>query len=167
MRNTRLLGTTAVIAVAAGAAISVLAFVIARYGPAGDGWSFRGNGALAVYTLVPVVLTLGWTALVLRARSVSSWLAIALGAGLVSLLIALLDALLIPLFGTGADAALGAVLLIALVAWTVVAPALATRIPAAGSAFYSIGSNVAAGVVWLVAALVGLVAVGFLIPAGS
>jgi hypothetical protein len=167
MRNTRLLGTTAVIAVAAGAAISVLAFVIARYGPAGDGWSFRGNGALAVYTLLPVVLTLGWTALVLRARSVSSWLAIALGAGLVSLLIALLDALLIPLFGTGADATLGAALLIALVAWMVVAPALATRIPAAGSAFYSVGSNIAAGFVWLVAVLVGLVAVGFLIPAGS
>jgi hypothetical protein len=59
------------------------------------------------------------------------------------------------------------VLLIALVAWMVVAPALATRIPAAGSAFYSIGSNVAAGVIWLVALLVGLVAVGYLIPAGS
>src|SRR5436190_22148855 len=119
MRFTRLLVTTAVLALVAGAVISVLAFVVARYGPAGDGWSFRGNGALAVYTLVPVLLTAGWTAMVLRARSVSSWLAIGLGAGLVSLLIALLDALLIPLFGTGADATLGAALLIALVAWIV------------------------------------------------
>ena len=167
MRNTRLLVTTAVLAVVAGALISVLAFSVARYGPAGDGWSFRGNGALAVYTLVPVVLTAGWTALVLRARSVSSWLALALGAGLVSLLIALADALLIPLIGTAADATLGAVLLIALVAWMVVAPALATRIPAAGSAFLSVGSNLAAGVVWLVAVLVGLIAIGFVIPAGS
>jgi hypothetical protein len=167
MRNTRLLVTTAVLAVVAGALISVLAFAVARYGPAGDGWSFRGNGALAVYTLVPVVLTAGWTALVLRARSVSSWLALALGAGLVSLLIALADALLIPLFGTAADATLGAALLIALVAWMVVAPALATRIPAAGSAFLSVGSNLAAGVVWLVAVLVGLIAIGFVIPAGS
>jgi hypothetical protein len=167
MRNTRLLGTTAVLAVVAGALISGLAFVVARNGPAGDGWSFKGNGALAVYTLIPVVLTAGWSALVLRARSVSSWLGLALGAGLVSLLIALLDALLIPLFGTGADATLGAVLLIGLVAWMVVAPALATRIPAAGSAFVSVGSNLAAGVVWLVAVLVSLIAVGYLIPAGS
>ena len=84
-----------------------------------------------------------------------------------ALFLALADALLIPLFGTGADATLGAVLLIALVAWVVVAPALATRIPAAGSAFLSVGSNIAAGAVWLVAVLVGLVAVGYAIPAGS
>ena len=167
MRNGRLLGTTAVLAVLAGALISVLAFIVARYGPAGDGWSFRGNGALAVYTLVPVVLTAGWTALVLRARSVSSWLSLGLGAGLVSLLIALLDALLLPLFGSDADATLGVVLLIALVAWMVVAPAVATRIPAAGSAFVSVGSAIAAGVVWLVAVPAGLIVVGYLIPAGS
>ena len=58
-------------------------------------------------------------------------------------------------------------LLIALVAWMIVAPALATQVPPAGSAFLSVGSNIAAGVVWLVAVLVGLVAVGFVIPAGS
>jgi len=167
LRNTRLLGTTALLAVVAGAAISVLAFLAARYGPVGDSWSFRGNGALAIYTLVPVVLTAGWTALVLRARSVSSWVALGLGAGLVSLLIAVVDALLLPLFGMGADVSFGPVLLIALVAWMVVAPVLATRIPAAGSAFYSVGSNLAAGVVWLVAVLVGLIAVGYVIPAGS
>ena len=167
MRNMRLLVTTAALAVLAGALISVLAFLVARYGPAGDGWSFRGNGALAVYTLLPVVLTAGWTAIVLRARSVRSWLVLALGAGVVSLLIALLDSLLIPLFGTGADATLGAALLIALVAWMVVAPALATRIPAAGSAFVSVASNVAAVAVWLVGALAGLIVVGYVIPAGS
>jgi len=114
-----------------------------------------------------VLLAAGWTALILRARSVGSWLTLGLGAGLVALLIALFDALLIPLFGPGADAALGAVLLIALVAWMIVAPALATQVPPAGSAFLSVGSNIAAGVVWLVAVLVGLVAVGFVIPAGS
>src|SRR5256885_16357090 len=145
MRNTRLLVTTAVVAFLAGALISVLGFVVARYGPAGDSWSLRGNGALAVYTLVPVLLAAGWTAFVLRARSVGSWLILGLAAGLVALVIALADALLIPLFGTGADASLGPVLLIALVAWMVVAPALATRIPAAGSAFLTMGSNIAAG----------------------
>src|SRR5438045_9467010 len=99
MRNTRLLVTTAILAVVAGALISVVAFVVARYGPSGDGWSFRGNGALAVYTLVPVLLAAGWTALILRARSVGSWLALGLGAGIVALFIALFDALLIPFFG--------------------------------------------------------------------
>jgi hypothetical protein len=38
--------------VVAGAAVSVLAFYLARYGPSGEGWSFRGNGALAAFTVV-------------------------------------------------------------------------------------------------------------------
>jgi hypothetical protein len=163
----RSLVSAALIALVAGAAISVFAFLLARYGPSADGWSFRGNGALAAYTLVPVVLTAGWTAFVLRGRAVSSWLPLGLAAGLVSLLIALADALLLPLFGTSADATLGAALLIALVAWMVVAPALAIFLPRAGSAFTSVGTNVAAAVVWLVGAVAGLAVVGYLIPAGS
>jgi hypothetical protein len=163
----RTLVTATLVALIAGAAISVIAFLLARYGPAGDGWSFRGNGALAAYTLLPVVLTAGWTSIVLQARTVRSWLRLGLAAGAVSLVIALADALLIPLFGTGADATLGAVLLIALVAWMLIAPAAATRFPAAGSAFYSVGSGLAAGAAWLVAALAGVILVGYLIPAGS
>jgi hypothetical protein len=159
--------TATLIALIAGAAISVFAFLLARYGPSGDGWSFRGNGALAAYTLLPVVLTAGWTAIVLQARSVSSWLSLGIAAGAVSLAIALADALLIPVLGTSADATFGAVLLTALVAWMVIAPVVATRIRKAGSAFYSVGSGLAAGVAWLVAALAGLILVGYLIPAGS
>jgi hypothetical protein len=163
----RALVTATLVALIAGAAISVFAFLLARYGPSGDGWSFRGNGALAAYTLLPVVLTAGWTTIVLQARSVSSWISLGLAAGFVSLVIALADALLIPLLGTAADATFGAVLLVALVAWMVIAPAVATRIPPAGSAFYSVGTSLAAGMAWLVAALAGLILVGYLIPAGS
>ena len=163
----RTLVFAAVISLAAGAAISLFAFLLARYGPSADGWSFRGNGALAAYTLVPVVLTAGWTAFVLRGRAVSSWLSLGLAAGLVSLLIALADALLIPLFGTSADVAFGVALLVALVAWMVLAPVLAAFLPRSGSAFTSVGSNLAAALVWLAGVLVGLVVVGYLIPAGS
>ncbi len=88
----RLLAGTLAVGVAAGAAISVLAFALARYGPAGDSWSFRGNGALAAYTVIPALLAAGWTALVLRYRTRSDWLAIGAGAGLVGLLLAGFDA---------------------------------------------------------------------------
>jgi hypothetical protein len=158
---------SAVVSFVAGAGISLFAFLLARYGPSADGWSFRGNGALAAYTLVPVVLTAGWTAFVLRGRAVSSWLSLGLAAGLVSLLIALADALLIPLFGTSADVTFGAALLIALVAWTVIAPVLAVFLPRAGSAFTAVGTNLAGAVVWLAGVLAGLILVGYLIPAGS
>ena len=166
-RGTRTLVTVAVVGLLAGAAISVFAFLVARYGPAGDGWSFKGNGALAVYTLVPVVLGAGWTALVLHARSIPSWLALGAGAGLVGLVIALADALLIPVLGTGADQALGAILLIALVAWMAIAPAMATRVPAGAARVTGVWWQLAADRVWLIAGIAGLGVVGFLIPAGS
>jgi hypothetical protein len=84
-RGTRTLVTVAVVGLLAGAAISVFAFLLARYGPAGDGWSFKGNGALATYTLIPVVLAGGWTALVLRARAIPNWLSLGIGAGVIGL----------------------------------------------------------------------------------
>jgi len=166
-RATRTLVMVAVVGLVAGGAISLLAFLLARYGPAGDSWSFKGNGALAAYTLIPVVLAGGWTALVLRARSIPNWLSLGIGAGAVGLAIALADALLIPLLGTGADQSLGVYLLIALVAWTLVAPGLASRYPAGGKHPKDVGWDLAFNGVWLIAALAGLIVVGFLIPAGS
>jgi hypothetical protein len=158
---------TAAIGLLGGAAVALFAFLLARYGPSGDGWSFRGNGAISAYTLVPVLLTAGLTALVLRARSAPSWLEIGLGAGLVGLLIAAADAALLPVFGPGAYVALGLVLLIALVVWMVVAPALATLLKIAGAIPSMVGTHVAAGVTWVVAVLAGLFVVGLVIPAGS
>ena len=163
----RTLVTVAVIGVVAGAAISLFAFLLARYGPAGDGWSFKGNGALAAYTLLPVVLVAGWTAFVLQARSIPAWLSFALGAGAVALAIALADALLLPVFGSGADQTTGIVLLIALVAWMAIGPALATRIPPGVSRPSAFGLRLAAALDWLVAVIAGLVVVGRIIPAGS
>jgi hypothetical protein len=163
----RTLIVTSAVGILAGGAVALFAFLLARYGPSSDGWSFRGNGAISAYTLAPVLLAAGWTAVVLRARSSPSWLQVGLGAGAVGLLIALADAALLPLFGTGADAALGTVLLIALVAWIAVAPVLAALIPVASVSGSAVGTHIAAGALWLVALLAGLFVVGLVIPAGS
>lgn len=159
---------TAVIGVAGGAAVALIAFLLARYGPSGDSWSFRGNGAITAYTLVPVLLAGGWTALVLRARPHPSWLSFGLGAGLVAMVIAVAGAAILPVFGTGAAGAVGSgVLLIALLAWMLVAPALATRVRVPGASPTEAGTHVAAGAVWLIAVLAGLFVLGLVIPAGS
>jgi hypothetical protein len=164
-RAQTLLGTAAV-GLVGGAAVALAAFLLARYGPAGAGWSFRGNGAIAAYTLVPVVLTAGWTSIVLRARAHPSWMSLGLGAGLVALVIALAGAAMVPLFGAATAASVGtAVLLVALLLWMIVAPALAARAEAPTPA--ALGTNLVAGIVLLVGVLAGLFTVGLVIPAGS
>ncbi len=166
--STRLLSGTLAIGLAAGAAISILAFFLARYGPAGDSWSFRGNGALAAYTVIPAILAAGWTALVLRYRTRSDWLSIGAGAGLVGLLLAGFDAALLPIFGAVADAALGGVLLVALAAWAVASPALAATIVRSGPApRLSGGITITAAVLWLAGTAAGLLLLGIILPAGS
>src|SRR3954462_10560997 len=63
-----------------GAALEVLTFVVARYGPSGgdapgNAWSFKGNGALIVpFALGPAVLAGGWTAILLHGRRNVAWL---------------------------------------------------------------------------------------------
>ncbi|HKV29680.1 MAG TPA: hypothetical protein VJT14_01545 [Candidatus Dormibacteraeota bacterium] len=162
-------GVTLAVGLLAGGAVAVVAFYLARYGPAGNGWSFRGNGALAAFALVPALLTAGWTALVLRARSYRSWHLLGLGAGLVGTLLAAADAALLPVFGSSADRIAGPILLLGLLAWTVAAPILASKIAAgAKSAGQSTGSaHLVAGVVWFVAMTIGLMVGEQVIPAGS
>ena len=154
-------------AVVCGAAISVLAFALARYGPSGGSWSFRGNGALAAYALGPAALAGGWTAAVLH-RRVRSWAGLAGAAGAGGAGLALLDALLLPLFGVGADQAAGPVVLLALAAWTVIAPVaawwLTRRRPGTGDPS---AVAIAAAVLWTVGSGAGLFLIGMVIPAGS
>lgn len=164
----RLLGLTMSAGLVAGAAISVLAYYVARYGPSGDSWSFRGNGALAVYALIPAVLAAGWTALVLNARSDRRWLGFGLAAGLLGALLAAIDAALLPTFGPRGDMVAGPILLFGLLAWMVLAPVLAlvrrggTDRPSASVARYLGG-----GAVWFAATIIGLFAAGAIAPAGS
>lgn len=162
------LGVAIVLSVIAGAAVSVLAFYLARYGPRGDGWSFRGNGALAAYTVVPAILAAGWSAMAAYYRGRSGWLSFGLGAGLIGLLLALADASLLPLFGRGFDQTLGAILLLLLLLWAFVAPAIAA-VTSAPVRPRPVRMSVALGSagLWLAGTLAGLIVIGVVLPAGS
>jgi hypothetical protein len=156
-----------VVGALAGGAVSLASFYVARYGPSGDGWSFRGNGALAVYALVPALLAAGWTAVVLHRRR-QSWLGGPLFAGLVGAGLATLDAALLPVFGAAADRTAGPVVLLTLLAWTIAAPAMAIRFPSAVPARrLPLAVSIGLAALWLVSVVAGLLAVGFLLPAGS
>jgi len=166
--HTVLLTATAVIVgLLCGAAISLAAFYVARYGPSGGNWSFRGNGAIAVYTAVPGVLTGGWTALALHARGLP-WLLRGLAAGLVGLAIAFVAAAMLPVFGVNGDRFGSPILFIALLAWVVVAPVAAITVGGQSAiAAGSVTPHVVAAVLWLLAMIAGLVGAGIAAPAGS
>ena len=161
-----LLVLTVALGLIAGGSVSILAYYLAKYGPSGDSWSFRGNGALAALTAVPPVLATGWTALALHCRSHPVWLALGLGAGAVGLVLALADAALLPVFGRTGDQVAGGILLLALAAWTIAAPVTATAFPRSSGRVQAVGAHVVAAGAWPVATFAGLVVVGFIVPAG-
>ncbi|HEV7453139.1 MAG TPA: hypothetical protein VGO16_17510 [Pseudonocardiaceae bacterium] len=169
----RLVVANLIVGLPAGGAVSAVAFVVARYGPSGNtggtSWSFRGNGALAVYGLVPAALAAGWTALALHRRSHRHWRAGGMGAGLVGALLAIADAVLMPAFGTRADRTAGPILLLALLGWVAAAPLVAAtfRAPAATFSRPAANAHIAAAIVWPAAIIGGLILVGAVLPAGS
>ncbi len=167
-RAALVLGTTVVLGLLLGGAISLSAFYVARYGPSGGNWSFKGNGAIAVYAAFPAVLAAGWTAIAVHARGGASWFWRGVGAAVVGLVIALVAAALLPLAGEQADVVGSPIAFIALLVWMVVAPVAGTRVHVAtGGAVGSVGLHVAAGVLWFAASLAGLVAIAVVLPAGS
>lgn len=105
----------------AGIVVAVVAFLLARYGPTGSDWSFRGNGALAAYALIPAFLAGGWTATVLRHQQRPP-VGGAFAAAFIGVALAVLDAALLPVFGSSADRSIGPVVLVLLVMWAVIAP---------------------------------------------
>ena len=162
-----LLLATVVAGLLAGAGISILASVVSRYGPSGGNWSFRGNGALSVYALVPALLAGGWTALALYFRGHHGWLAFGISAGLVGVVLAALDAAFLPIFGSTADQAVGPVLLLSLLVWMPLAPILATRLTRKASVAQPLRIQVVVAGAWFAALTAGLIGAGVLFPAGS
>ena len=109
----------------AGVALDILAWWVARYGPSGNSWSFRGNGALIVpIGLGAAVLAGSWTALVLHSRSVSRWRTLGIVAGAVGALLVAVSAAALIVFGSAGQRLSDSMTTIILL-WTVLAPALA------------------------------------------
>jgi len=147
------LGWALGIGAAAGILLDVATFLVARYGPAADGWSFRGNGALVVPLGVgPAIQAAGWTALVLHYRGVRRWLVLGLAAGLVGIGFVLLGVLALVLFGSASGAALSSALTTVPLGWMVVAPWLAryVRAPAEQVRYGQFGSYFIAGALFAI-----------------
>jgi hypothetical protein len=154
----------------AGIALAIMTFLVARYGPQGDSWSFRGNGALIVPVgLGPAVLAGVWTALVLHYRSSPRWLMVSVGAGLVGALF-VVASIAVILFGT-ARLRLSNSFIISNLAWMVVAPVLAAVLPVAGRSHERtlrlLVVHVAAAVLCPVALAGGLLAASRVLPPGA
>jgi hypothetical protein len=153
VKTVAFLGWAVVIGALAGVLLDVATFLVARYGPEADGWSFRGNGALAVpFGVGPAILAGGWTALVLRYRGSARWLVFGAAAGAIGIGLVLLGALVLVLFDSATGAALSIALTLLTLCWMVVAPLLAgfVRAPAEQVRRGELGGHATAGVLFAI-----------------
>jgi hypothetical protein len=168
MRATRLLGVALGTGLLAGVALDVLTYVLARYGPQGESWSFRGNGALVVpFGLGPAVVAGAWTALVLRSRGSARWRLLGIVAGLVGAAFVIASVAALILFGSAGQRASNRLSLFPL-AWMVIAPVLAGALRVLGKPAPRLPlAHVAAGVVFPVALAAGFYAAALVVSPGS
>ena len=157
-----LIGVAAAVGLVAGVLLDVATFLVARYGPEGGNWSFRGNGALAVpFGLGPAILAAAWVALVLRYRGFPSWLR----RGILTLLfgVGYLILSVIVLFLTDLD------FMLVIVLWMLVAPigACFVRAPGQRVGGGSFPGHLGAGIAFPVALVLGFYALGLILPPGS
>lgn len=87
-----------------GVGIALATSAMASAGPVGDGWSFRGNGALVVpLGFGAAALAGGWVALCLYGRAIRGWAVVGAVVGAVSSIPALLSIVVLVIFGSGAQ----------------------------------------------------------------
>src|ERR1700736_3493676 len=128
-RAVGLIGSAAFVGIIAGVFLDVAAFLVARYGPQADGWSFRGNGALAIpFGLGPALLAGFWAGLVFRYRGFSRWALLGLAAALVGTAFLLISVLVLVFFNSAAMDVSSAMSFFIL-GWMVAAPVLAVVLP--------------------------------------
>jgi hypothetical protein len=164
-----LVGSAAVVGLVAGVLLDVAAFLVARYGPQADGWSFRGNGALAIpFGLGPAMLAGFWAALILRYRGFASWAVLGLAAGLVGTAFLLISVLVLVLFNSEAMDVSSAMTFFIL-GWMVVAPVLAGVMPARIQSQRSgqLPAHLGAGAVLTVVFFVAFFVSGLVLAPGS
>jgi hypothetical protein len=169
MKNSRLILSAVVIGLLAGVLLDVATFLVARYGPQADGWSFRGNGALSVpFGLGPAILAGFWAALVFRFRGFARWLVLGVAAALVGTTFLLASVFVLVLFnsdGVGASNALTFFIL----GWMVLAPILAAVVPAPKPRPepQQVGGHIGAGILITVALVVAFSVASFVLAPGS
>ena len=147
----------------AGAIIDLITYWVAAAGPVGEGWSFRGNGALVVpIGIGPAVLAGGWSTLVLMHRRVARPATWGIGAALIGAVPAALSVAALVVLGRSAQA-VSDVLTVPALAWPVLSVVLAALWPVAPTSVR--GRRLLATLV-LVALCTMAVAVGFAL-AGS
>jgi hypothetical protein len=161
-RTAVLIGAAAVVGLLAGVLLDVATFLVARYGPQAGHWSFRGNGALAVpFGLGPAILAGAWVALVLRYRGFRNWLQLGLATLLVGIGFLVLS--VIVLFVADLD------LMLFIIGWMLVAPALAcvARAAAAQQARGGLAGHIGAGVAFAAALVIAFYASAVVLAPGS
>lgn len=159
----------AVIGVVAGVFLDVATFLVARYGPEADSFSYRGNGALAVpFGLGPAILAGAWVALVLRYRGFARWKEIGLAAGLVNIFLLLVSVLLLVLFNSAAFG-VSTAMTFAILVWMIIAPVVAAFVPAPAKRDESreLPSHVGAGALLAVVLVVAFLAAEAVLAPGS
>lgn len=153
MKTFALLGWALVIGALAGVLLDVATFLVARYGPQADSWSFRGNGALVVpFAVGPAILAGGWTALAARYHGFPRWLVLGVAALLVGIGFVLAGALVLVFFGSEAGAAWSNALTLLTLGWVVVAPWLARFVRSPGQEVRrgQLGGHVMAGALFAI-----------------
>jgi hypothetical protein len=168
-RAAGLIGSAVLVGLVAGALLDVAAFLVARYGPQADGWSFRGNGALAIpFGLGPALLAGFWAGLVFRYRGFARWALLGLAAALVGTTFLLISVLVLVLFNSAAMDVSSAMSFFIL-GWMVVAPALAAVLPARtyGQRSEQLPVHVGAGAILTVVFFVAFFVAGLVLAPGS
>lgn len=168
-RAVGLIGSAALVGIIAGVFLDVAAFLVARYGPQADGWSFRGNGALAIpFGLGPALLAGFWAGLVFRYRGFARWALLGLAAAFVGTAFLLISVLVLVLFNSAAMDVSSAMTFFIL-GWTVVAPILAGFIPKPAQSGHpgELPAHVGAGAILTVVFFVAFLAAGLVLAPGS
>ena len=126
------LAAVVVLGLATGVTLGLLTSQLAAKGPAGDGWSLRGNGALIVpFGVAPALVAAGWAGAVAHFRSLPNWPVYGFLAGLVGVGLVAISVLAIVAGGsTGATVAAVATLVVPL--WTLAAPLVVSLLPSRG-----------------------------------
>jgi hypothetical protein len=169
LKSARLVLSAVVIGLLAGVLLDVATFLVARYGPQADSWSFRGNGALAVpFGVGPALFAGFWAALVFRLRGFARWRALGLAAALVATAFLLISVLVLVLFNSGGMGLSNAMTQFIFV-WMLLAPIIAAVVPApkARPEPRPVGAHLGAGVLLTVALVFAFSLAASLLAPGS